>query len=195
MTADPVCAELKPDPVDRWAKVNDDKFQNVLIYVKDGEPLKTHRFIEPDTKVVLEHRRCQYEPLVLAMRVGQKLLVRNVDPTTHNTHPAPKVNVEWNQSQPPGGDDLVTMFSRAEVPISFKDNQHPWEHAYLAVLDHPFFAISDARGIYQISGLPPGTYKLVAWHERLPEQEIQFTLTSRENRRIDFVFTFDEPKN
>jgi hypothetical protein len=59
------------------------------------------------------------------------------------------------------------------------------------VFAHPFFAVSDQLGNYEIRGLPPGTYKLVAWHERLGEQEMEITVRPGENRRIDFTFDFE----
>ena len=49
------------------------------------------------------------------------------------------------------------------VPV--KCNQHPWMKAYVGVLKHPFFAVSAEDGSFTISGVPPGTYTVVAWHE------------------------------
>ena len=72
--------------------------------------------------------------------------------------------------------------------IPFKDNQHPWEKAYVGVLRHPFFAVTDKLGNYEIRGLPPGTYKLVVWHEAFGEQEVELTLAPGETRRVDFIF-------
>jgi hypothetical protein len=43
---------------------------------------------------------------------------------------------------------------------------HPWMRAFIVVTDHPFFAVSDARGRFAIRGIPPGTYTLEAWHAR-----------------------------
>jgi hypothetical protein len=88
----------------------------------------------------------------------------------------------------PGGAPLVKMFARQEVPIPFKCNQHPWEKAYVGVFNHPFFAISDMFGRYEIRGIPPGSYKLVAWHEKLGEQETEITLVPGEVRNLDFAF-------
>ena len=56
------------------------------------------------------------------------------------------------------------------------------------VFAHPFFAVSDQLGNYEIRGLPAGTYKLVAWHERLGEQEMEITVVPNESRKIDFTF-------
>jgi hypothetical protein len=57
---------------------------------------------------------------------------------------------------------------------------------------HPFFAVSDESGRFEIRGLPPGTYKLVVWHERLGEQELEITVTPGETRNADFTFDADK---
>ena len=55
---------------------------------------------------------------------------------------------------------------------------------------HPFFAVSDQLGNYEIRGLPEGSYTLVVWHEKLGEKEIEVNVVAGESRRLDF--TFDE---
>jgi hypothetical protein len=53
---------------------------------------------------------------------------------------------------------------------------HPWMSGFVAVFDHPFFAVTKPDGSFEIKGLPPGTYNLVFWHEKLPRQEKQVTV-------------------
>ena len=189
MWADPVCIELNrgSDKTD-FLLTNNQQLLNAFVYVKSGEPLKPYRFEVPESEVVLTHKNCRYVPHVLGIRAGQRLSIVNNDPTVHNTHPVPKLNPEWNMSQAVGSEPFIKTFRRPEQFIFIKDNQHPWEKAYLGVFDHPFFAVSDAMGNYEIRGLPPGTYKLGAWHELLGEQEIEITVTAGENRRLDFTF-------
>ncbi|HEV8368683.1 MAG TPA: carboxypeptidase regulatory-like domain-containing protein [Pyrinomonadaceae bacterium] len=188
MSADSICVQLNKDPIWQPILVNGDKLQNVLVFIKKGDPLEVYRFEQPDSDVLLEHRDCEYLPHILGMRVGQRLVINNRDLTQHNTHPTPRSNPEWNQSQPANSEPLVKSFARTEVSIPFKDNQHPWERAYVAVLDHPFFAVTDAFGNFQIRGLPPGTYTLVAWHETLAQQDVEITLVPGEIRKVDFTF-------
>ena len=187
MSADPICRELNSAPKTDWLLTNQQRLRNAFVYVS-GDALGTYRFEAPSSEVVLERRNCYYSPKVLGLRVGQRLSIVNVDPTHHNTHPTPKRNQEWNQTQPPGGESLIKTFARPEVLIPFKCNQHPWEKAYVGVLDHPFFAVTDEFGNYEIRGLPPGNYKLVVWHERLGEQAVEMTVTPGESRRLDFTF-------
>jgi plastocyanin len=191
MWADPVCLERNPNPTVDWLIVNQDKVLNAFVYLK-GEALNAYRFAVPDSEVVLQHRDCFYSPRVLGVRVGQNLRVINSDRTTHNTHPIPKLNVEWNQSAAANSPPIVKTFTRPELLIPFKDNQHPWEKAYLSVMDHPFFAVSNELGTFEIRGVPPGTYTLVVWHERLGEQQLEITLVPGEIRTADFTFDADK---
>jgi hypothetical protein len=192
MSADPVCIKLSRRRKTEWIETRQGKLLNAFVYVKDGDALKTYRFEVPDSEVVLEHKACRYSPHVLGMRVRQRLSLVNNDPIVHNTHPTPKSNQEWNMSQAAGSAPLVETFARPELFIPFKDNQHPWEKAYVSVLNHPFFAVSDQQGNYEIRGLPVGTYKLVVWQEVLGEQEIEITLIPGETRRVDFTFDADK---
>jgi plastocyanin len=196
MTADPVCMEHNPEPVyvDTLLTSNQ-RLLNVFIYVKGGETLQAHRFEVPDSEVVLAHKNCSFSPHVLGIRVGQRLSIVNSDATVHNTHPTPRLNREWNQSQGVGSAAIVKTFDHPEQFIPIKDNQHPWQRAFLGVFDHPFFAVSDAFGNYEIRGLPPGNYKLVAWHEQLGEKEIELTVVGGENRRVDFTFDSSAQRN
>jgi Carboxypeptidase regulatory-like domain len=191
MGADPVCGQLNLDPRLDDLLVRDNKVQNAFVYLK-SEFLNAHRFAVPDLDVVLVQRNCYFSPRVLGLRVGQNLQIINSDQTVHNVHPTPKLNQEWNFSHAPDAPPLVKTFSRAEVLIPFKDNQHPWEKAYVAVMDHPFFAVSDESGRFEIRGLPPGTYRLVVWHERLGEQELEITVIPGENRNAEFTFDADK---
>src|ERR1700704_5470818 len=72
---------------------------NVFVYVKEG--LGSRTFDVPNDAVVLDQSGCKYHPHVLGVMAGQSVEIKNDDPTTHNIHPTPKDNREWNESQPP----------------------------------------------------------------------------------------------
>jgi len=100
----------------------------------------------------------------------------------------PSLNVEWNQTQTPGAIPLLKQFSRAEVLFPVKCNQHPWEKAYIAVFDHPFFAVSSSDGSFKIDRLPPGDYDLIFWHEKFGEQRAKISLRPNESLTQDMTF-------
>ena len=124
----------------------------------------------------------------MGIQTQQPFTIMNSDATQHNTHPTPKNNPEWNISQPAAGAPLGKIFARAELSIPFKDNQHPWEKAYVSVFSHPFFAVSDTEGNYRIEGLPPGSYKLTAWHEKLGEKTVEVVVVPGESKSLTFSF-------
>ena len=77
------------------------KLANVFVYVKEGVGDRT--FDVPKDSVTIDQKGCQYHPHVLGVMTGQNIEIRNDDDTTHNIHPTPKDNREWNESQPPQG--------------------------------------------------------------------------------------------
>lgn len=186
VSADEACVgELKTE----WMVVKAGKIANAMVYIRSGGRLDEYSFPQPDSPAELSHKGCRYEPHVQGIRVGQPLTITNSDPTFHNTHPTPKDNAEWNQSQLPGAAALSVTFSHPEMLIPFKDNQHPWEKAYVGVFSHSFFAVSDERGQYIIRGLPPGLYTLVVRHEAFPEKIMELTISPYETRVVDFTFS------
>ncbi|PYT76010.1 MAG: hypothetical protein DMG40_27130, partial [Acidobacteria bacterium] len=71
------------------------KLANVFVYVKDG--LGNRTFEVPKEAVTLDQSGCRYHPHVLGVMAGQDVNIVNSDPTTHNIHPTPKDNREWNE--------------------------------------------------------------------------------------------------
>ncbi len=192
-SSDPVCQAANPELYTEDVIITAGNLANVLVYVESGDLLGLYAFDAPKSDVLLAHRRCQLVPHVLAMHVSQTLKIANEDATAHNTHLSPKNGGDWNQSQPENSPPLEKKFAAPEPLISIRDNQHPWEKAYIAVLSHPFYAVSARNGSYQISGLPPGQYTIVAWHERFGEQKAEIQVGVREQKNLDF--SFKQPEN
>ncbi|MGB5296342.1 MAG: carboxypeptidase regulatory-like domain-containing protein [Thermoanaerobaculia bacterium] len=191
MDADPVCASMHPGEVHTEKVVTDDNgnLANVFIYVKSG--LESKSFPVPATAHVLDQMGCQYQPHISGVQVGQKLVVRNSDPTLHNVHARPSANKEFNQGQPFQGMELEHTFDQAEVMVPFKCDVHPWMSSYMAVLDHPFFGVSDEQGGFGIENLPAGSYVLEAWHEEFGTQTAEVTVVDGEPAQVSFDFSPD----
>jgi len=160
--------------------------QNVFVYVKDGLGDKT--FTTPSDPVVLDQKGCQYTPHVIGIQIGQPLQILNSDSTLHNVHGLPKANKEFNQGQPIQGMKTTHTFSTKEVMIPFKCDVHGWMNAWIGVLDHPFYAVTGADGTFSLKGLPPGTYTIEAWHEKLGTQTQMVTVGAAESRDVAFTF-------
>lgn len=157
---------------------------DAFVYVKGG--LEGKSFAVPPTPVVLDQRGCWFRPRVLGIQVGQELKVVNSDPVTHNIHPMAEVNREWNHSQGPGDAPLARKFMKPEVMIKVKCNIHNWMHAYIGVVDSPYFAVSGTDGTFEIRNLPPGNYVVGVWHETLGTQEQQVTTRAGSSAVADF---------
>jgi len=187
MAADPGCAKQHPTPVFGQEVMTDSKgdLQNVVVFVSDG--LGDRAFDPPSQPVEMKQKGCMYEPHVLALQANQPVEVTNDDPTTHNIHPLPANNREWNKAEIPGS-KIEETFPRPEIAIPVKCNVHPWMKGYVAVFKHPFFAVTGKDGSFALSNLPPGTYTIQAWHEKLGTSTQKITIGANENRNIDFVF-------
>jgi carboxypeptidase family protein len=82
----------------------------------------------------------------------------------------------------------MPVFMTPEVMVRFKCDVHNWMSAYVGVMSHPFFAVTNDRGAFDISGLPPGTYTLEAWHERFGTQTQKVTVGDRQSQTASFTF-------
>lgn len=187
MSADPLCAKAHPTPITTEDVVvgANGGLANVVVYVSAG--LTSHDFQPPQQPAVFLQKGCQYKPHVLAMQANQKLEVVNDDETTHNIHPNPSNNREWNMTQPHGV-PLEQTFAREEIAIPVKCNVHPWMRGYIAVFKHPYFAVTDKDGKFDLKDLPPGTYTISAWQEKLGTQTQKVTIGAGESKSLDFSF-------
>jgi hypothetical protein len=199
MDQDPVCAQSASGAVAEDVVVNGDKLSNVFVYIRDGKAgdrnITSLEFPLSGQPAVLDQKGCRYVPHVLGIQTKQSLNVTNSDATSHNVNVDAAKNTKFNQGQPNGAAPIVKQFARAETLIPVKCNQHPWMRAYIGVLGHPFFAVSGPDGRFEIKGVPPGTYNLVAWHEKYPQgQTLSVTVGAKESKQTDFSFTSDQLK-
>jgi plastocyanin len=160
---------------------------NVFVYVKAGVPAG-QTFTAPTTAVVLDQDGCRYHPHVLGIMVGQPLEILNTDPVLHNIKAIAKANRPFNVSQPSAGMKTNRTFSAPEVMVNLECNVHGWMHAYAGVRPDPFFAVSKEDGSFTISGLPPGTYTIEAWHEKFGTQTATVTIAGTESKTANFTF-------
>lgn len=188
MEEDPQCRKLHKEPViDRPVAVNKNgTLANVFVYIKGG--LEGKKFAPPATPAVMDQKGCWFEPRVLGIQTGQELQVTNSDPVTHNIHPRAHVNREWNQSQAQGSAALERKFSLPEVMIRVKCNIHGWMHAFIGVVDNPYFAVTGADGSFELKNLPPGEYTIEAWQEELGVAVQHVTVPPSGKTEVAFTF-------
>lgn len=182
------CEKHPVPPLTEDVLVKDGKLANVFVYIKSG--LEDVIVPPPDAApVVLDQEGCMYRPRVLGMRVGQKLVIKNTDPATHNVHSHAERNEAFNQSQPAGGADVERAMEKPELMIPFTCDIHPWMKAFVSVRDHPFFAVTEEDGAFSLQGVPPGDYVIEALHEKYGKKHGNLTLSSAATAEITIVFT------
>jgi plastocyanin len=184
MEANPACFKLHPNGVPAQDLIlnSDNTVRNALVYVKSG--LFGKQFSAPTDAIKVDQKGCMFEPRIVTLMVNQRLEVSNGDPTNHNIHVMPETNPELNVSQPPNAPPKATQFAKPEIGIVVMCNIHPWMRLYAHVVSNPYYAITGADGTFTIKGLPPGTYTIEVWHEKLGVQEKKIKTGSKS----DFTF-------
>ena len=158
-------------------------FRYVVVYISAGEkspevPVETVRF---------DQKGCMYAPHILPVQAGQILQIYSDDPLSHNIHPRPKLNPEWNKAQPAGSMPINTKWDTPEF-IEVKCDIHAWMHAYIAVLKTSHYAVTDGTGSFSLKDIAPGNYTVTSWQEQYGTQTQPVILTGEETRTINFIY-------
>lgn len=158
---------------------------NVFVYLKEGVTKKggTPAVANP----ILDQQNCEYQPYVLGVMAGQKFTVRNSDPLMHNVHPLPVNNAGFNIAQTTKGQETVKSFDKPEVFVKVKCDVHGWMFAYIGVVDHPYFAITDKDGSFKIPNVPPGDYTVEAVHLKAGAATQKVKVTDGDQKPLDFT--------
>jgi len=153
---------------------------NVFFYLR-----KKPEFIHPDLvevhqeAVELQTQNGRYAPHALLCRTGQVIRVRNADAFKHSVHTFPLKHQPVNLLlKPNAGDELLFKAEVAEsLPFKVISDLYPWMSAYCLAVDHPYAAISDENGKFQIDNLPVGEHQFRVWHERAGYLERDFRVS------------------
>ena len=186
--ADAVCGKTRSDvPKTRLYVVGaGGELADTFVYVKEGLTGKV--FPPAEKPVVLDQVGCEYTPYVFGLRAGQPLVIRNSDPMMHNVSVNSRAgNRSFNEAQMGKGPDKTKTFSNPELFLPFQCNVHPWMFAYGCIVDHPFHAVTDKDGRFELKGLPPGTYVVEAKHRKAGQLTQTITI-SEKDQAVDFVF-------
>jgi hypothetical protein len=176
-----VFGEKVPD--DRLVVSRTGKIKNVVITlegIREGKPWSNHR---PQ----LANKGGRFLPHVQIVRTGTQLEIVNRDPVLHNTHGYQDGRTVFNLAQP-NQDQIIRKPLKRPGLIDVMCDSHDWMSAWIAVSPHPYVAITGEDGIYTLSDVPPGTYQLTAWHEKLGKKQVQVTVGAAKRQRVDFTF-------
>ena len=160
---------------------------NVFVHVKSG--LKGWKFPAATGNVVLDQLGCQYKPHMLGAQLGQTLVVRNSDPIMHNVHATDIKSGRdfFNWAQAKKGMESTKPLKRASF-YRIKCDVHGWMGSHVMVVKHPFHAVTGADGAFALAKLPPGTYTIEGWHEKLGTQTASVTVGDGETKEVTLGF-------
>lgn len=188
MRSAPVCAAAHGTPVlDPSLQVTNGRVAQAVVWIREG--LEGWGFAPPADRVIVDQRGCLYEPRVSVAMVGQPVEFRNGDPEAHNVHGRSASGRVWNFMLSRQGTSRTVTFSEPEVAVSIGCDIHPWMAGFLAVLPHPFAAVTNPQGEVSISGVPPGEYTVSVWHEKLGRQDRRVTLLPRGSVEVEFLLS------
>ncbi|MDW8301404.1 MAG: carboxypeptidase regulatory-like domain-containing protein [Bacteroidia bacterium] len=140
--------------------------------------------------VLLDQKGCFYTPHIQLVAVGAKAKLRNSDPILHNVHAYTdegKSNNLFNEAMPLKDQEIVKEITQAGVFPMVCDAGHTWMNAYFIAVNHPYNALTDNNGNFEIKDIPPGKYKVRAWHEG-------YKIANKEKKdNGDYSYTFEPP--
>ncbi len=182
--ADPVCA--KKEGFDESVLVRDGKLANVWVHVVAGAPDSRAPANAP--VVTVDQKDCSYHPRVQAALLGQTLVATNSDATLHNVHGYQGTTTIFNLAQVNAQAKLISEPLEKEGITKLKCDVHTWMRGYIGVNKNPYQAITGEDGSFTID-LPPGSYTVEAWQEKLGVKSAQVTVVAGKPAKL--VFKYD----
>ena len=162
--------------------------QGVRFAVVTLEGVTKGKAVEKETVHELDNMKCRFTPRVQAASIGQFVLLKNSDPILHTAHALfANDQPQFNVGLYPGRTSRKPLVAAGLVKIRFE--VHQWMAAYIVVTEHPYHAVSDVYGEYELRDVPPGVYQLKVWHETLGTQEKRIEVKPAGTPKVDFTFT------
>jgi plastocyanin len=145
---------------------------NVVVFIRERP---AGSFPPPAQHPRMAQRNTSFQPKVLAVVVGTTVDFPNEDPLYHNVFSLSK-NAQFDLGKFPRPQLKSHTFDQPGL-VRVNCDIHAHMQGFVLVLPHGCFAMPSADGSYQIDGVPPGTYTLVAWHDALPTQVRTITVS------------------
>ena len=164
--------------------IKDRKIENVVVYLVD---VKSGKAI-PAAPLTMTNLKCAFVPHVAVGFKGEKIIQKNDDPIFHNIHTYVNGKTAYNIGLPEQGSSATKPLLRDGL-MEVTCDSHPWMHGYVEILDHPYGAVTNAKGEFELKDIPAGTYTVEAWHEALGKvKEANVKVESGKTTRIKIEF-------
>lgn len=147
-----------------------------LLDVKKGEKWTI-------AKATLDQNGCVYAPHVVVMPAGGELDILNSDGILHNIHTYGQANSSINKAQPKFKKVLTEKFAKPDI-IKVTCDAHSWMLGWLVVSDHPYVAVTNEKGEFTLSNVPPGNYKLEVWQETLGKKVQNVVVKAKQETKV-----------
>lgn len=135
-------------------------------------------------KAVVDQKKCMFVPHVLVMKPG-KVEMLNSDPVTHNIHVYAHYNRTSNHMMASGSSPIELTLRRPER-VMIRCDIHPWMQGYIVVAKNPYYAISQSGGAFTLTDVPPGTYTLKIWQQKVGTKEQKVTVQAGKTATVTF---------
>lgn len=174
--------------LDGSLRVADGKLENAVVAITDDIPRGKRWAID---EAVVDNKECRFDPRVQIGRYQGPVEMRNSDPVFHNTNLAPLENANSttlvNVPLPLQGQSQTKRLEKSGI-VAVNCNVHEWMKAWIYVSAHPYAAVTQADGTYEISGVPPGEYNALVWHEALGQVSAKVKVEPGGTATLDHAF-------
>ena len=144
--------------------------------------------VVPTEPVVLDQKKCRYEPHVVVVPMGAKISYRNSDGVNHNVHTYSKKNQAVNKSVASNTSDEQLL--EKDEAFEVKCDIHPWMLSNVYVTDATHYAVTGPDGKFSLRGVPAGKYKVEYWHARLGKGKTdEIEVTDGGTASVDFALS------
>lgn len=162
---------VAPDGGVQWAVVS-------IPSITKGKPF-------PSDKTVLDQKGCEYLPHVVLAPAGADVDILNSDGILHNIHTYSEKNPPLNRAQPKFKKSMTEKFATPER-VKLQCDVHGWMHGWLVVEDNPYYAVTDEKGAFKLTDVPPGDYEVKVWQEKLGEATQKVTVKPGTDSAVTF---------
>jgi plastocyanin len=153
---------------------------DVVVYIEKVQG----QFQPPNSPIQIDQIKRAYVPHVLAVLVGSEIEFLNSDNELHNVHARQNRRELFNIGVP--AQRKTRRILKEEAVVTLLCDVHPEMSAFIVVTQNPFFAKVDEKGNYIIENVPPGSYTLKTWHEKLKPQSIEVKVSEGGKVQADF---------